>query len=196
MLLEGHMQKTTSVSSFPRSPSSVSRGYLSLATSGPGRVSVEASNLSPKNSSFLTSIRTNRKPLLVRSEVSTRTPEHRTQSTTWPAPAHSSIHLPIPVERPRPTKNMDRITWHRSLPNLIKQCFICLFILQFENRHLLKNEWPIVIWRQVTCVPTEQTTGVLEKANNCEIEFPKYTLGHKSNNNPILVVGNNSRLYV
>lgn len=68
---EGHMQKTTSVSSFPRSPSSVSRGYLSLATvQSPGRMSAEGSNQSPKNSGFLSSGRTSRKPLLVRSEVS------------------------------------------------------------------------------------------------------------------------------
>lgn len=73
----GNIQKTASISSFPRSPSSVSRGYLSLtAGHSPNKLSFESNtNQSPKSSGFLTSRRPGggRKPLLVRSEVSMRT---------------------------------------------------------------------------------------------------------------------------
>lgn len=71
----GNTQKTSSISSFPRSPSSVSRGgYLSLTTvHSPNKLSCESANQSPKGSGFLSSRRNNRKPLLVRSEVSSDT---------------------------------------------------------------------------------------------------------------------------
>lgn len=72
----GNMQKTSSIASFPRSPSSVSRGgYLSLTTvHSPNKLSCDSANQSPKGSGFLTSRRNNRKPLLVRSEVSSESP--------------------------------------------------------------------------------------------------------------------------
>lgn len=71
LLLGANMQKTNSVSSFPRSPSSVSRGYLSLTTvHSPAKLSCESNNQSPKSAGFFTGRRSTRKPLLVRSEVS------------------------------------------------------------------------------------------------------------------------------
>lgn len=97
------MQKTSSISSFPRSPSSVSRSILPTVYA-PGKVASESNVQNPKNSVFLTSRRPNRKPLLVRSEVSVLRLEHL--STEW--------HLTRPIKTLNSRYNQE--PFHRNCP--------------------------------------------------------------------------------
>lgn len=115
----GSIPKTSSISSFPRSPSSVSRGYLSLTTvHSPSKLSCDSSSQSPKSTGFLTSRRSTRKPLLVRSEVSMPSPtyiQHIPRNVSAPNCLSSSNRLACTI--PRATIPFE--TQYLSLSNFI-----------------------------------------------------------------------------